>query len=101
MGRLCDMANHENMCPIRYMQREHHVTTFSPGEESLNSMHYPNAGDREPRYLADGVIRATKLDNLEICLLETSKALGSPGAQRKASTTIKECLVAINDEARC
>lgn len=47
---------------VRYIQREHHVTTLSPGEESLNSMHDPNAGDREPRYLANGVVRATKLD---------------------------------------
>ena len=66
------------------MQRQNHKVAFFPGEEALNSMANPNSTSSEPRYRADGVVRATKLNDLEMCLLETSRALGKAGRPKKS-----------------
>lgn len=56
-------------------------------------MYNPNAENREPSYLADGVVRATTHVDIQGYLLVTSKALRKAAVQGKqALTTTKACL---------
>ncbi|KAI8145745.1 hypothetical protein BJV82DRAFT_678530 [Fennellomyces sp. T-0311] len=45
-----------------------------PGEAQVNAMTSIGAATTKAPYLADGRLRVTDIDNMEICLLETSNA---------------------------
>lgn len=66
----------------RYIRREDQANmTFVPGEEELYAMTTAGPAESGAPYYADGVMRMTQKNNIEICLLETSRA------QKKASNS--------------
>ncbi|KAG0179781.1 hypothetical protein DFQ28_002225 [Apophysomyces sp. BC1034] len=60
-------------CYIRREKRED--VTFAPGEEKLYGMTVAGPATSEAPYYAAGVVRVVEKGNMDICLLETSKAL--------------------------
>ncbi|CDH56138.1 hypothetical protein RO3G_05723 [Lichtheimia corymbifera JMRC:FSU:9682] len=63
------------MACAQYIRRENKEdVAFFPGEEELFSMTIAGAATSGAPYYADSVLRLTDKNNIEICLLETSKA---------------------------
>ena len=64
----------------RYMRLEIETkVSFAPGETTLKAMNNTKTAIPKAPYIADAILRLVYLDDLDICVLETSNAYQEAG----------------------